>query len=173
MRATMFKLAANWPCGYGTVDLYLRAIARILSELNCASSAVRWRKSSVLKLFRALPGIAPIEPPAFDAAVPLSSLPPPSFSCRKKISSALICPLLGSDDRNRNCSGRENVTPVGFFAANACGVSSPIATPTVGSAPAQQLSKYRPSQPSPSARSASDAVCQISVERKCERFGFG
>src|SRR6266852_9933617 len=171
MRAIMFKLAASWPCGYGTVDLYLRAIARILSELNCASSAVRCKKSIALKSLFALPGIAPMEAPSV-AVIALSSLAPDSLSWRKNISSALMWPLFGSDVRHRNCSGRENVTPVGVFAANACGVSSPMATPTVGSAPAQQLSKYRPSQPSLTVRSASEAVCQISVERKCDRFGL-
>src|ERR1700730_8534846 len=172
MRATMFKLAASWPAGYGTVDLYLRAIARILSELSCASSAVRCKKSSGPRSFFALPAIAPMEAPSL-AERPASSLPPLSFNCRKKNSSALIRPLFGSDERKRNCSGREKVTPVGDLAANACGVSSPIATPSIGSVLAQQLSKYRPSHPSLSVRSASEAVCQISVDRKCDRFGFG
>src|ERR1700719_269376 len=167
----MFKLAASCPCGYVTVDFDLRAIARILSELSCASSAVRCKKSNVLKSLFVFPLIAPTDAPsgAATASSPLAV----SLSWRKSISSALMRPPSGSDGRNRNWSGRENVTPVGFLAAKACGVSSPIATPTVGSAPAQQLSKYRPSQPSLKVRSASDAVCQISVERKCERFGFG
>ena len=44
--------------------------------------------------------------------------------------------------------------------------------PTVGSAPGQSLSKYRPSQPVFD-RFAGSAVSQIEVETKCERFGFG
>src|SRR5438552_4661794 len=140
MRAIMLRLAARRPCGYGTVDLYLRAMARILSELNCASSAVRCKKSIVLRSAFDLPGIAPIEPPS-DAASNASSSPADPLSCRKKDSSALIRPSTFSDGLQRNCSGCENVMPVGVFAAKACGLSSPIATPTLGSAPAQQLSK--------------------------------
>src|SRR2546423_11326704 len=119
-------------------DLYLRATARILSELNCASSAVLVRKSMVLRSDRDLPEIAATEPPS-DAASswPLLEL----LSCRKNNSSALIPPSTSSDDLQRNCSGCENVIPVGVFAANACGISSPMAIPTVGSAPPQQLSK--------------------------------
>src|SRR5205807_1819858 len=138
MRAIIFKLAASRPCGYGTVDLYLRAIARILSELNWASRAVRCKKSSVLKSLLDVPGSVPIEEPSVAAGVFSSSKP---LSWRKKISSVLMWPVLDADARQRNCSGRENVMPVEFFAANACGISPPIATPMVGSAPEQQLSK--------------------------------
>ena len=63
--------------------------------------------------------------------------------------------------------------PVGCGEANDCGICPPMATPTVGGAPWQQLSKYVPSQPLDTLRLLSEAVCQISVERKCERFGFG
>src|SRR5213595_2087860 len=115
--------------------------------------------------------MAAIEPPSFATGGASSSLSP--FNCRKNVSSALIGPVLFSDGIQRNCSGFEKVTPVGVRATKACGIWSPMATPTVGSAPEQQLSKYFPSQPSLSLRSASDAVCQISVERKWERFGFG
>src|SRR6516165_6740898 len=140
MREMMFKLAASWPCGYGTVDLYLRAIARILSELNCASSAVCCKKSSGLRSLFDLPKIEPMDAPSV-ATFPLSSPTPDSLSWRKNSSSALMRPRFGSDVRHLNCSGRENVTPIGVFAAHVWGISSPIATPTVGSAPAQQLSK--------------------------------
>src|SRR6266513_2405054 len=119
-------------------DLYLRAIPRILSELNCASSAVRVRKLIVLRSVFDLPEIALMEPPS-DAARFWPLVEP--LSWRKKNSSALIRPSTFSDGLQRNCSGCENVMPVGVFAAKACGISSPIATPTFGSAPAQQLSK--------------------------------
>ncbi len=67
-------------------------MARILSELNCASSAVRCRKSIVPRSVFDLPGIAPIEAPS-DAASSASSSPSDPLSCRKKDSSALILPF--------------------------------------------------------------------------------
>src|SRR5438876_10579096 len=112
MRAIMLRLAARRPCGYGTVDLYLRAMARILSELNCASSAVRCRKSIVLRSLFDLPGIAPIEPPS-DAPTSVSSPPPDPLSCRKKDSAALIRTPTCSDGLQRSCSGPEKVMPAG------------------------------------------------------------
>ena len=44
-------------------------------------------------------------------------------------------------------TAEEKETPVGCGELNDCGIVLPIATPTVGSAPLQQLSKYFPSQP--------------------------
>src|SRR5205814_9518928 len=55
--AITLRLAARRPFGYETRDLYLRATARILSELNSASSAVRVRKSIVLRSVFDLPEI--------------------------------------------------------------------------------------------------------------------
>src|SRR5437870_13916634 len=111
------------------VDLYLRAIARILSELNWASRAVRCKKSRVLKSLLDVPGSVPIEAPSVAAGVFSSSKP---LRWRQKISSVLMWPVLDADARQRNCSGREYVMPVGVFAANAWGISSAVPQPVVG-----------------------------------------
>ena len=88
--------------GYGTVDLYLRAIARILSELSCASSAVRCKKSSVLNIAFSFTGNrADRRARICGSRAAFITLRPLRLIAGKECSSALIWPLLGSDGRNR------------------------------------------------------------------------
>src|SRR2546430_13271415 len=88
------------------VDLYLRAIARILSELNWASRAVRCKKSSVLKSLLDVPGSVPIEAPSVAAGVFSSSKP---LSWRKKISSVLMWPVLRSEEHTSELQSQSNL----------------------------------------------------------------
>src|SRR5438067_3931249 len=105
--------------------------------------------------------MAAIEPPSFATGGASSSLSP--FNCRKNVSSALIGPVLFSDGIQRNCSGFEKVTPVGVCATKACGIWSPMATPTVGSAPEQQL---RSEEHTSELQSRFDLVCRLLLEKK-------
>ncbi len=72
-----------------------------------------------------------------------------------------------------NCSVWLKEMLLGFLPTRAKGVSLPMLMAAVGSQPLQALSKQRPIHLLERVRSESAAVCQISVERKCERFGFG
>ncbi len=128
MRAIKLKLAPREPGGYGTFDLYLRAIARILSGtklgIECSPPQKIFRAGVIASFSRQRRDRAALRRVVF--------LRSHRSAGDKMLSSVNGLPSAPVDAFQRNCSGRRRVTPVGFLAKTPGAIDHRLLRPRSG-----------------------------------------